>query len=77
MPMPVPVNLFADVGILYAFQHSNPAGKAVIFCLVLGSIFSWSVMVSKFLMVHRARRATGKSIRAARAMPSIWPGARN
>ena len=36
MLMPVPVNFFAEVGIVYAFQHSNIAGKAVIALLVFG-----------------------------------------
>ena len=47
MLMPGAVNFFADIGIVYAFWHSNLAGKIVIACLMLGSIFSWSVMVSK------------------------------
>src|SRR5271154_3262962 len=60
------VNFFAEVGIVYAFQHSNLAGKAVIACLIFGSIFSWSVMVSKFVMVRRARAETRRFLRRFR-----------
>jgi len=64
------VNCFAQIaapeqsggGIVYAFQHSNYAGKAVIFVLMLGSIFSWSVMGSKIYMISRARKATRKPL---------------
>jgi biopolymer transport protein TolQ len=75
MLMPGAVNLFADIGILYAFQHSNPAGKAVIACLVFGSIFSWSVMVSKIYMIHRAKTETRrflKRFRTARKPLAIY-----
>lgn len=66
MLMPGAVNFFAEVGILYAFQHSNLAGKSVIICLVVGSIFSWSVMVSKIAMIIRARRETRRFLRRFR-----------
>ena len=66
MLMPVPVNFFADIGIVYAFEHSNVAGKAVIACRVFGSIFSWSVMVSKFYMIRRARSQTRRFLRRFR-----------
>jgi biopolymer transport protein TolQ len=75
MLMPGAVNFFADVGILYAFQHSNPAGKAVIACLVFGSIFSWSVMVSKIYMIRRAKIETRqflKRFRTARKPLAIY-----
>ncbi|MCE0522023.1 MAG: MotA/TolQ/ExbB proton channel family protein [Methylacidiphilales bacterium] len=73
--MPGAVNPFADIGILYAFQHSNLAGKAVILILVMGSIFSWSVMISKFYMIRRARRETRrflKRFRTARKPLAIY-----
>jgi biopolymer transport protein ExbB/TolQ len=67
MLMPSSVNFFADVGIVYAFQHSNIAGKAVILFLMLGSIFSWSVMVSKIAMIRRARKETRVFLRRFRS----------
>ena len=66
MPLPVGVNFFADVGIAYAFAHSNIAGKAVIAILIFGSIFSWSVMVSKIVMIRRARVDTKRFLRRFR-----------
>src|SRR5471032_1011120 len=75
MLMPGAVNLFADIGIVYAFQHSNLAGKAVILILCLGSIFSWSVMFTKVFMVRRARFETKrllKRFRTARKPLAIY-----
>jgi biopolymer transport protein ExbB/TolQ len=66
MLLPGTVNSFAEIGIMYAFWHSNAAGKFVIGLLMLGSIFSWSVMVIKFLMVRRARRETARFLRRFR-----------
>ena len=60
------VNFFAEIGILYAFWHSNAAGQVVIALLVFGSIFSWTVMISKLVMVHRARRETARLLRRFR-----------
>ncbi len=75
MLMPGPVNCFAEVGIVYAWWHANGAGKAVIVCLLLGSIFSWSVMISKIYMIHRARKETRsflKRFRSARKPLAIY-----
>jgi len=60
------VNFFANVGILYAFTNSNPAGKAVMLILAIGSAFSWTVMISKFFMVNSARRETNRLLRRFR-----------
>ncbi len=48
----------ASAGLVYAFEHSNVAGKVVILLLSLGSIFSWSVMVTKFVFLRNARIET-------------------
>lgn len=50
--------MFAAAGILYAFEHSEPAGKAVLFCLLLGSIFSWSVIWSKWVQLNAVLKST-------------------
>lgn len=60
------VNFFAQAGIVYAFWHSNAAGQVVIALLVFGSIFSWTVMLSKLVMVNRARRETSRLLRRFR-----------
>ena len=75
MLMPHAVNFFADVGIVYAFWHSNVAGKAVIACLLFGSIFSLSVIGSKIYMVRCAKRETQrflKRFRTARKPLAIY-----
>jgi biopolymer transport protein ExbB/TolQ len=43
-------------GIVYAFQQSTIPGKAVLACLFTASIFSWSVMITKYRMLRHARR---------------------
>lgn len=48
------------VGIVYAFAESTIEGKAVLLTLFLASIFSWSVMVTKFRYLHFARRQSGR-----------------
>jgi biopolymer transport protein ExbB/TolQ len=67
MLLPGAVNCFADAGIVYAFWHSNLAGKFVICILLLGSMFSWSVMVTKFLLIRRARVETSRFLRRFRS----------
>jgi biopolymer transport protein ExbB/TolQ len=66
MLLPGAVNFFADMGIVYAFWHSNVAGKFVIVLLLLGSMFSWSVMITKFVLIRRARAETGVFMRRFR-----------
>jgi len=68
MLMPGAVNFFADIGIVYAFWHSNIAGKLVIAALLFGSIFSWSVMLTKIVMIRRAKRETLRFLRRFRAV---------
>jgi biopolymer transport protein ExbB/TolQ len=55
---PISVNCFAAGGLVYAFQESTVEGKFVLVCLTTLSLFSWSVMITKFLQVRRARRET-------------------
>ena len=59
--------MLASGGILFAFQHSEPAGKGVLLCLLLGSIFSWSVIIAKFNQLRAARRATQGFLKVFRA----------
>ncbi len=49
--------IMASGGLVYAFDKSTMEGKIVILLLALGSIFSWSVMISKFIQINRARKA--------------------
>lgn len=41
--------------VLYAFEQSDVAGKVIVVLLVVGSVFSWSVMITKFRFIRRAR----------------------
>lgn len=66
MLMPDAVNFFAEVGIVYAFWHSNIAGKMVIACLLFGSAFSWTVMLTKIVMIRRAKTETNRFLRRFR-----------
>src|SRR4051812_10127168 len=43
-------------GLLYAFQESTLPGKIIILCLFAASIFSWTVMWTKFRMLNFAKR---------------------
>ena len=51
--MNVPVFLAAgaskanEMELLYVWRQATPEGKGVIFCLVILSIISWSVMIAK------------------------------
>lgn len=59
-----PPALLGDV--LYAFDSSNPAAKAIIILLVIGSVFSWSVMWTKYQSIKAANRATRKFLKRFR-----------
>ena len=56
----LPLNLLAAGGLLYAFEQSTIAGKAVLAVLLIGSIFSWSVMITKLRVVQFARKQTAR-----------------
>lgn len=47
-------------GLWYAFSESTIEGKIVLLVLFVGSIFSWSVMVTKFRMLSFARRQSAR-----------------
>ena len=56
-PLLLPRFLAAD-GLLFAFQEATVAGHAVVFALFVASIFSWSVIITKFRMIRFARKQT-------------------
>jgi biopolymer transport protein ExbB/TolQ len=61
------IPMLAAGGLMFAFRESNLAGKCVLIALMFGSLFSWSVMVTKFSMVRRARTATRAFLKKFRA----------
>jgi biopolymer transport protein ExbB/TolQ len=50
--------MLASAGILFAFEHTDVAGKGVLLALLVGSIFSWSIILAKASQLRAARRAT-------------------
>jgi biopolymer transport protein ExbB/TolQ len=62
--MVIPV--LADSGIIYAFGHAPIEGKCVLFILLMGSIFSWSVMWTKFALLRAARKQTNRFLKMFR-----------
>ena len=64
--------VLASGGLVYAFQESTLEGKIVIALLLLASLFSWSVMIVKYMQVRRARNSMDlfmKRFRAVRNKP--------
>ncbi|HEV2096649.1 MAG TPA: MotA/TolQ/ExbB proton channel family protein [Chthoniobacterales bacterium] len=53
-------------GLLFAFEHATVAGKVVLAFLCVGSIFSWSVMITKLRVIHFARKQTARFLDAFR-----------
>lgn len=47
-------------GLLFAFEHATVAGKVVLSFLCVGSIFSWSIMITKLRVIQFARKQTAR-----------------
>ena len=47
-------------GLLFAFENSTVAGKVVLAVLLVGSIFSWSVMITKLRVVQFAKKQSAR-----------------
>ena len=54
----------ADV--LYAFRESTTSGKLIVMLLFLGSIVAWSIMITKFIELRRARDSSDIFLRGFR-----------
>lgn len=53
-------------GVLAAFGQSDPSGKVIVVILLVGSIFAWSVMITKYAQLARARRESLKFLKKYR-----------
>jgi biopolymer transport protein TolQ len=53
-------------GLVFAFEHATIAGKLVLLLLAIGSIFSWSVMLTKLRVVQFARKQNTRFLAAFR-----------
>lgn len=60
----IPLGPVADV--FFAFRTSNFAGKVIVVLLFLGSIFAWTIMVTKFAELRRARVESQRFLQAFR-----------
>lgn len=58
--------VLATGGLLFAFEHATIAGKIVLLTLAIGSIFSWSVMITKMRVIRFARKQTLRFLEAFR-----------
>ncbi|MCA1658330.1 MAG: MotA/TolQ/ExbB proton channel family protein [Verrucomicrobiaceae bacterium] len=56
----LPLKLLAASGLLFAFEHSTVAGKVILAFLLVGSVFSWSVMITKLRVVQFAKKQTAR-----------------
>jgi biopolymer transport protein ExbB/TolQ len=54
-------------GLLYAFETSTLPGKIIILLLFAASVFSWSVMATKFRVVRTAQRRRQRFLQLFRA----------
>jgi biopolymer transport protein TolQ len=50
------LKFLAAGGLVFAFEHSTIAGKMVLLFLAVGSIFSWSVMITKMRVIQFAKK---------------------
>jgi biopolymer transport protein TolQ len=58
--------LIAAGGLVFAFEHATIAGKLVLLLLAIGSIFSWSVMLTKLRVIQFARKQNAYFLHAFR-----------
>src|SRR3989442_12081803 len=56
--------LLAAGGLLFAFDHATIAGKLVLLLLAIGSIFSWSIMITKLRVIQFARKQNARFLAA-------------
>src|SRR3954463_13865571 len=56
----LPAIILATGGLTFAFEHSTIAGKIVLAALAIGSIFSWSIMITKLRVIQFAKKQTAR-----------------
>jgi len=60
-------NLLAAGGLIFALQESTIPGRIVLILLFIGSIFSWSVMITKLRVTHFANKQARNFLELFRA----------
>src|SRR4030088_3355037 len=58
------LEILASGGLVFAFDHATIAGKLILLLLAIGSIFSWSVMITKLRVVQFARKQNARFLAA-------------
>lgn len=66
----LPFFLADSLGIVFAFERSTLEGKIVLLFLLIGSIFSWSVMWTKLMHLRSARKQNTRFLHSFRASKS-------
>ncbi|HTR40632.1 MAG TPA: MotA/TolQ/ExbB proton channel family protein, partial [Pseudomonadales bacterium] len=56
--------LLAANAAVYAIQNATTEGKVTVLVLLVLSLFSWTIIISKFRQLHLARKATAKFLAA-------------
>jgi biopolymer transport protein TolQ len=59
--------MFASGALRFAFEKATTEGKMTICALLILSIFSWTVIITKARQLYRARKGTAKFFKAYRA----------
>jgi len=59
--------LFASGALQFAFEKATTEGKITIGCLIIVSLFSWTVIITKIRQLWRARRMARKFFEAYRS----------
>ena len=57
---------FAQANLVFAFDRSNTAGKVIVALLFVGSIYAWSIMVTKMRTLRLARLVSLRFLRTYR-----------
>src|SRR3954466_14462345 len=59
-------DILAAGGLVFAFNHATIAGKLILLLLAIGSIFSWSIMLTKLRVIRYARKQNERFLAAFR-----------
>ena len=63
----LPTIFLASGGLVFAFENSTLPGRIILLALFFASIFSWSVMVTKFRVIRHAQRRREQFLELFRA----------
>ena len=60
----------ASAAVFYAFKQSDNFARLIVLLLFLLSIHAWTIMIDKWIAIRRARRGTGRMVKALRGASS-------